>query len=73
MLIENSGFQACGGFYRSGWGPEISIRKVERKNNFHLPHPGIKPMTLMSLALAGRFFTAEPLEKPQYLGPAPGS
>lgn len=35
MLIENSGFQACGGFYRSGWGPEISIRKVERKNNFH--------------------------------------
>ena len=33
-----------------------------------LPHPGIKPMTLMSLALAGRFFTAEPLEKPQYLG-----
>ena len=33
-----------------------------------LPHPGIKPMTLMSLALAGRFFTAEPLVKPQYRG-----
>ena len=29
-----------------------------------LPDPGIK---LMSLALAGRFFTAEPLGKPQQL------
>ena len=30
----------------------------------NLPHPGIKPM---SPALAGGFFTTEPLEKPQYL------
>ena len=25
-----------------------------------LPHPGIKPVSLMSPALAGRFFTTEP-------------
>jgi len=30
----------------------------------NLPHPEIKPM---SPALAGGFFTTEPLEKPQYL------
>ena len=35
MHIENVGFQACSGFCRSGWGPQISIRNVERKNNFH--------------------------------------
>jgi len=29
-----------------------------------LPHPGIKPTFLMSSALAGRFFTAEPPGKP---------
>ena len=30
-----------------------------------LPDPGFKPMAPMSPALAGRFFTAEPLAKPQ--------
>ena len=29
-----------------------------------LPDPGIKPVSLKSPALPGRFFTAEPLEKP---------
>jgi len=32
-----------------------------------LPYPGIKPASLMSLALAGRFFTAEPPEKLSFL------
>ena len=30
-----------------------------------LPRPGIEPMSLMSPALAGRFFATEPLGKPQ--------
>ena len=30
-----------------------------------LPNPGIKPESLASLALAGRFFTTEPPGKPQ--------
>ena len=30
-----------------------------------LPDPGIEPVTLASLALAGGFFTTEPSEKPQ--------
>ena len=29
-----------------------------------LPHPGIKPLSLVSTALAGGFFTAMPLGKP---------
>ena len=29
-----------------------------------LPDPGIKPVSPVSLALASRFFTIEPLEKP---------
>ena len=29
-----------------------------------LPHPGIKPTSLASPALAGRFFTTEPPENP---------
>ena len=29
-----------------------------------LPHPGIEPRSLMSLALAGRFFTLAPSGKP---------
>ena len=29
-----------------------------------LPGPGIEPMSLVSPALAGRFFTTAPLEKP---------
>ena len=29
-----------------------------------LPNPGIKPVSLLSTALAGRFFTTEPPEKP---------
>ena len=29
-----------------------------------LPHPGIKPLSLVSPALAGGFFTATPLGKP---------
>ena len=29
-----------------------------------LPHPGIKPTSLVSLALAGGFFTTEPPGKP---------
>ena len=31
-----------------------------------LPDPGIKPMSLASLALAGGFFTTEPPGKPKY-------
>ena len=31
-----------------------------------LPDPGIEPMSLMSPALAGRFFTTEPPGKPIY-------
>ena len=31
-----------------------------------LPDPGIKPMSLASLALAGGFFTTEPPGKPMY-------
>ena len=31
-----------------------------------LPDPGIKPMSLASPTLAGRFFTAVPPEKPKY-------
>ena len=31
-----------------------------------LPNPGIKPMSLASLALAGGFFTTEPPGKPKY-------
>ena len=39
-----------------------------------LPNPGIKPMSILSLPLAGRFFTTEPPGKPQlfvycYLNP----
>ena len=30
-----------------------------------LPHPGTKPMSPLSLALADRFFTTEPPEKPR--------
>jgi len=30
-----------------------------------LPDPGIKPTSLASLALAGRFFTTEPPGKPE--------
>ena len=29
-----------------------------------LPDPGVKPASLVSLALAGEFFTTEPLGKP---------
>ena len=32
-----------------------------------LPDPGIKPESLVSPALAGRFFTTEPLGKPLYM------
>ena len=32
----------------------------------HLLDPGIEPMTPASPALAGRFFTAEPLGKPRH-------
>ena len=31
-----------------------------------LPNPGIKPASLVSPALAGRFFTTEPSGKPQF-------
>ena len=31
-----------------------------------LPDPGIKPVSLSSPALAGRFFTTEPLRKPPH-------
>ena len=30
-----------------------------------LPYPGIEPASPVSLALASRFFTTEPLEKPR--------
>jgi len=30
----------------------------------HLPDPGIKPVSLVSPALAGRFFTTKPPGKP---------
>ena len=32
-----------------------------------LPDPGIEPVTLASLALAGGFFTTEPSEKPHVI------
>ena len=32
----------------------------------HLTHPGIEPASLASPALAGRFFTTEPVGKPPY-------
>ena len=32
-----------------------------------LPYPGIEPMSLASLKLAGGFFTTAPLGKPSYL------
>jgi len=34
-----------------------------------LPNPGIKPMTLESLALAGRFFTTVPPGKKVFMSP----
>ena len=33
----------------------------------NLPHPGIKPASPLSPALAGRFFTTEPPGKPKYM------
>ena len=33
----------------------------------NLPNPGIEPVSLMSSALAGRFFTTMSPEKPQYI------
>ena len=35
----------------------------------YLPNPGIKPMTLESLALAGRFFTTVPPGKKVFMSP----
>ena len=37
----------------------------------HLPDPEIKPESLMSPALAGRFFTTRPPGKPKISGPDP--
>ena len=36
-----------------------------------LPHPGIKPVSLVSLALAGGVFTTEPPGNSQYLAHIP--
>ena len=38
-----------------------------------LPHPGIKPVSLMSPALVGRFFTTEPPGKPHCVAARPSS
>ena len=46
----------CGGFSR--WGAPALEHKLSRCGTWDLPRPGIEPM---SPALAGGFFTTEPL------------
>ena len=42
----------------------IGLQRVGHDFGTQLPHPGVEPASLMSPALAGGFFTAEPPGKP---------
>ena len=41
------------------------LSRVSFPSSGHLPNPGIQPLSLVSPALAGKFFTTEPPEKPK--------
>ena len=47
-------------FYRQDWSGLLCPPPGD------LPDPGIKPVSLMSPALAGKFFTTEPPGKPRW-------
>ena len=74
MLSRFSPFRLCDLMDSSQPGSSVHgifqariLKRVAISFSRHLPDPGIKPKSLMSPTLAGRFFTTRPLRKPQAL------